>query len=304
MIEVVNVTKAYGSKVAVDDVSFTVRTGRVTGLLGPNGAGKSTLMRMILGLHRPTAGSIRIDGSRFVDEPAPMVAVGAMLDAHAVHPGRTGRNQLEWIAATHRLPPHRVDEVLALVGLSDVADRRIGTYSLGMSQRLGIGVALLGNPHTLVLDEPVNGLDPDGVLWVRALVRSLAADGTTVLLSSHLMSEMAQTADDVVVLGRGRLLAADTVEAIVARSSGAQVRVRTASSPEPLLDAIRRDGGTVTSDSDGIVVTGLESERIGALAAATGAVLAALVPQHASLEEAFMQLTRDAVEYSTETEAR
>lgn len=304
MIEVVNVTKAYGSKVAVDDVSFTVRTGRVTGLLGPNGAGKSTLMRMILGLHRPTAGSIRIDGNRFVDEPAPMVAVGAMLDAHAVHPGRTGRNQLEWIAATHRLPPHRVDEVLALVGLSDVADRRIGTYSLGMSQRLGIGVALLGNPHTLVLDEPVNGLDPDGVLWVRALVRSLAADGTTVLLSSHLMSEMAQTADDVVVLGRGRLLAADTVEAIVARSSGAQVRVRTASSPEPLLDAIRRDGGTVTSDSDGIVVTGLESERIGALAAATGAVLAALVPQHASLEEAFMQLTRDAVEYSTETEAR
>lgn len=304
MIEVDHVSKAYGGKTVVNDVSFTVRTGRVTGLLGPNGAGKSTLMRMMLGLHRPSAGTIRVDGHSFVDEPAPLTAIGAMLDAHAVHPGRTGRNQLEWIAATHRLPHDRVDEVLALVGLSEVAGRRIGTYSLGMGQRLGIAAALLGRPHTLVLDEPVNGLDPDGVLWVRDLVRAQAANGTTVLLSSHLMSEMAQTADDVVVLGRGQLLAAGTVDEIVARVSGAEVRVRTVGGLEPLLDAIREEGGTWTPERDGLLVRGVPSERIGALAAATGAVLAELVPQHASLEEAFMQLTRDAVEYRTETETR
>lgn len=304
MIEVDHVTKVYGDKAAVDDVSFVVQTGRVTGLLGPNGAGKSTLMRMILGLHQPTSGTVRVDGQPFADGPAPLTSVGAMLDAHAVHPGRTGRNQLEWIAATHSLPAQRVDEVLALVGLTDVAGRRIGTYSLGMGQRLGIAAALLGRPRTLVLDEPVNGLDPDGVLWVRDLVRALAAGGTTVLISSHLMSEMAQTADDVVVLGRGRLLAQGTVDEIVARAAGAQVRVRTVDAPDLLLSAIRSEGGTVAADHDGVLVTGLASEKIGALAAATGVVLAELVPQHASLEDAFMQLTRDAVEYRTETETR
>jgi ABC-2 type transport system ATP-binding protein len=299
VIEVERLTKRYGAKLAVDDLSFVVRTGRVTGLLGPNGAGKSTTMRMILGLHRPTSGVVRVDGRSFADEPAPLTAIGAMLDAHAVHPGRTGRNHLEALAATHGLPRTRVDEVLALAGLTDVAHRRIGTYSLGMGQRLGIAAALLGRPHTLVLDEPVNGLDPDGVLWVRQLVRSLAAGGTTVLLSSHLMSEMAQTADDVVVMGRGRLVAAGTVDELTA-AAGGRVRVRVVGAADALEAAVRAQGATVSADGSGLVVAGLASEQIGAAAAQTGTVLAELTPQHASLEEAFFRLTRDAVEYRTD----
>ena len=301
MIEVEGLTKRYGDKLAVDDLSFTARTGRVTGLLGPNGAGKSTTMRMILGLHRPTSGTVRIDGRSFVDAAAPLAMVGAMLDAHAVHPGRTARNYLEALAATHHLPARRVDEVLELTGMTAPSVRRVGTYSLGMVQRLGIAAALLGSPGTLVLDEPVNGLDPDGVHWVRELVRSLAAGGTTVLLSSHLMSEMAQTADDVVVLGRGRLVASGAIEDVVAAATGTSVRVRlvTGSPAEPLTAAVSAAGGTVAERGDALVVTGLTSEQIGHTAASTGSVLAELTPQSASLEDAFFELTKDAVEYTT-----
>jgi ABC-2 type transport system ATP-binding protein len=299
VIELENVTKRYGAKVAVDDLSFTVRTGRVTGLLGPNGAGKSTTMRMILGLHRPTSGTVRVDGRPFTDDPAPLTAIGAMLDAHAVHPGRSARAHLRSIALTHRLPARRVDEVLELTGLTTVANRRIGTYSLGMGQRLGIAAALLGTPRTLVLDEPVNGLDPDGVHWVRELVRSLASEGTTVLVSSHLMSEMAQTADDLVVLGRGRLVAAGPLDQVVASATTGSVRVRTADDPGPLTDALAEAGaGVDRADDDVLTVTGVPSEHVGALALRTGTVLAELVPQQASLEQAFFALTKDAVEYT------
>ncbi|GEK21531.1 ABC transporter ATP-binding protein [Cellulomonas xylanilytica] len=301
MIEVEGLTKTYGEKVAVQDLSFVARTGRVTGLLGPNGAGKSTTMRMILGLHRATSGSALVDGRAFVDSPAPMTAVGAMLDAHAVHPGRTARNYLDALAATHHLPARRVDEVLELTGMTEPSRRRVGTFSLGMVQRLGIAAALLGSPHTLVLDEPVNGLDPDGVHWVRELVRSLAAAGTTVLLSSHLMSEMAQTADDVVVLGRGRLVAAGAIADVVAAATASSVRVRlaTESPAEPLTAAVTAAGGTTSATGDALVVTGLDSEQIGHLAARTGSVLAELTPQSASLEDAFFELTKDSIEYTT-----
>jgi ABC-2 type transport system ATP-binding protein len=299
VIELENVTKRYGDKVAVDDLSLTVRTGRVTGLLGPNGAGKSTTMRMILGLHRPTSGTVRVDGRPFGDDPAPLTAIGAMLDAQAVHPGRSARAHLRSIALTHRLSPRRVDEVLEITGLSAVANRRIGTYSLGMGQRLGIAAALLGRPRTLVLDEPVNGLDPDGVHWVRELVRSLAAAGTTVLVSSHLMSEMAQTADDLVVLGRGRLIAAGPLDQVVATATAGSVRVRVAGDQDALAAALAEAGAGVERGGDGaLTVTGVASDRVGALALRTGTVLAELVPQQASLEEAFFALTKDAVEYT------
>ncbi|MGF0114730.1 ABC transporter ATP-binding protein [Promicromonospora sp. Marseille-Q5078] len=305
MIEVERLTKTYGDTLAVDDLSFVVRTGRVTGLLGPNGAGKSTTMRMILGLHRPTSGTVRIDGKPFVDDPAPLTAVGAMLDAHAVHPGRTARTHLRSVALTHRLPAARVDEVLESTGLAAVAGRRIGTYSLGMGQRLGIAAALLGRPRTLVLDEPVNGLDPDGVHWVRELVRGLAAQGTTVLVSSHLMSEMSMTADDVVVLGRGRLVASGTVEEIVAAATGGSVRVRTTEAADALAAEVRASGGAVASTEERVLtVTGLSSDEVGALAMRTGTTLAELVPQHVSLEDAFFELTKDAVEYSTDGASR
>ena len=259
-------------------------------------------MRMILGLHRPTSGNVRIDGRSFVDDPAPMTAVGAMLDAHAVHPGRTARNYLAALAATHHLPARRVDEVLELTGMTAPSVRRVGTYSLGMVQRLGIAAALLGRPRTLVLDEPVNGLDPDGVHWVRELVRSLAAGGTTVLLSSHLMSEMAQTADDVVVLGRGRLVAAGAIEDVVAAATSSSVRVRLAAGypAEPLAAAVGTDGGTVASETARHSSSpGLSSEQVGHAAARTGSVLAELTPQSASLEDAFFELTKDSVEYTT-----
>ncbi|WP_454049875.1 ABC transporter ATP-binding protein [Cellulomonas sp. Marseille-Q8402] len=306
MIEVVGLTKRYGDTAAVADLTFTAAGGRVTGLLGPNGAGKSTTMRMILGLHRPTSGTVRIEGRAFVDDPAPLTTVGAMLDAHAVHPGRTGRNHLQALAATHHLPARRVEEVLELTGMSAPAGRRIGTYSLGMVQRLGIAAALLGRPRVLVLDEPVNGLDPDGVHWVRQLVRGLAAGGTTVLLSSHLMSEMAQTADDVVVLGRGRLVAAGPIDEVVAAATGRSVRVRLAGG-EPasgLTAAVTAAGGTVAAQDGALVVTGLDSEQVGRAAATTGTVLAELTPQRASLEDAFFELTKDAVEYRTQGEQR
>jgi ABC-2 type transport system ATP-binding protein len=299
VIELENVTKRYGDTIAVENLSFVVRSGRVTGLLGPNGAGKSTTMRMILHLHRPTSGVIRVDGRQFVDDPAPLTAIGAMLDAHAVHPGRTARDHLRSIALTHRLPARRVDEVLELAGLSAVAGRRVGTYSLGMGQRLGLAAALLGRPRTLVLDEPVNGLDPDGVVWVRELVRSLAAAGTTVLVSSHLMSEMAQTADDLVVLGRGRLVAAGPLEDVVAAASTGTVRVRVAGDADALTGALGEAGARVDRDEHGLLtVSGLASEHIGALALRTSTVLTELVPQRASLEEAFFALTAGAVEYT------
>jgi ABC-2 type transport system ATP-binding protein len=299
MIELENVTKHYGAKVAVDDLSFTVRTGRVTGLLGPNGAGKSTTMRMILGLHRPTSGTIRVDGHRFADDRAPLTSIGALLDAHAVHPGRTARNHLRSIAVTHRLPTRRVDEVLETTGLMAVAGRRIGTYSLGMGQRLGIAAALLGRPRTLILDEPVNGLDPDGVHWVRELVRSLAAEGVTVLISSHLMSEMAQTADDVIVMGRGRLVTAGPIDEVVAAATAGSVRVRAVTGTNGLVPALTEAGAVVVPGDGGLTVTGLPSDQVFALAVRTGAVLAELAPQHASLEEAFLNLTKDDVEYTT-----
>ncbi|WP_456825074.1 ABC transporter ATP-binding protein [Cellulomonas sp. P5_E12] len=301
MIEVERLSKTYGDKAAVQDLSFTAATGRVTGLLGPNGAGKSTTMRMILGLHRPTSGTVRIDGRSFVDDPAPMTSVGAMLDAHAVHPGRTARNYLSSLAATHHLPATRVDEVLELTGMTAASVRRVGTYSLGMVQRLGIAAALLGSPRTLVLDEPVNGLDPDGVHWVRELVRSLSAHGTTVLLSSHLMSEMAQTADDVVVLGRGRLIAAGPMADVVAAATASSVRVRlaTGEATEPLTAALSVAGGTIAPHGDALIVTGLTSEQVGQVAARTRSVLAELIPQSASLEDAFFELTKGSIEYTT-----
>jgi ABC-2 type transport system ATP-binding protein len=306
MIEVRGLSKTYGGKVAVDDLTFTAHPGRVTGLLGPNGAGKSTTMRMILGLHRPTSGTALLDGRTFTDERAPLTVVGALLDAHAVHPGRTGRNHLEALAATHHIPRSRVDEVLATTGMTEPAHRRIGTYSLGMSQRLGLAAAMLGRPQNLVLDEPVNGLDPDGVHWVRETVRALAASGTTVLLSSHLLSEMAQTADDLVVLGRGRLVTAGPLAEVVARATTGTVRVRAASGVDPrlLAEEITAAGGTVSSGLDALVVSGLTSEEVGYAAARSRTVLAELTPQSGSLEDAFLELTKDSVEYTNQDETR
>jgi ABC-2 type transport system ATP-binding protein len=298
VIEVSHATKLYGEKVAVDDLTFTVPPGVVTGFLGPNGAGKSTTMRMILGLDAPTSGSATINGQSYRDLAAPLHEIGAMLEARSIHTGRSAYNHLLAMAQTHGIPRSRVAEVIEIVGLSSVARKRAGGFSLGMGQRLGIASALLGDPATVILDEPANGLDPEGILWIRNLLKELAADGRTVFLSSHLMSEIALTAEHLVVVGQGRLIADVSVEEFVTRASAdAPVRVRCAE-PSALRDAVVAAGGTVESDERGVLeVTGLRSERIGEIASDARIVLYELTPQTASLEDAFMRLTADSVEY-------
>jgi len=301
MIEVRGLSKHYGDKVAVDDVSFTVRPGVVTGFLGPNGAGKSTTMRMIVGLDRPSAGTVSVNGRPFRDHPAPLAEVGSLLEAKAVHTGRSAYSHLLAMAATTGIPRRRVDEVIDLVGLHEVARKRAGGFSLGMGQRLGIASALLGDPQTLLLDEPVNGLDPDGVLWIRNLLKSLAAEGRTVFVSSHLMSEMALTAEHLIVIGRGRLIADSSTAEFIDRASHKSVRVR---SPElsRLRGLLAGPDVTLTSHGDDTLhVTGLSSDEIGQRAGAERITLHELAPQQASLEEAFMELTQDAVEYHATT---
>ncbi|MBC6496689.1 ABC transporter ATP-binding protein [Microbacterium sp. 4-7] len=298
MIELRNVSKRYGDKVAVNDISFALARGKVTGLLGPNGAGKSTTMRMIVGLDRQTEGSVTVDGVPFRESKAPMRTLGAMLDAHAVNRHRTARNHLQALAATNMIDGARVQQVLEQVGLASVADKRVGSFSLGMGQRLGIATAILGEPAALLLDEPVNGLDPEGVLWVRELMRSLADKGTTVLVSSHLMAEMALSADHLIVMGRGRVIADAPIDEVVDQFTRATVRLR---SPEPdaLLRAIRAEGGSAEASPDGdIAISGLPVERVGELAAASQTVLHELVSHHGSLEDAFLELTKDDVEYA------
>jgi ABC-2 type transport system ATP-binding protein len=298
VIEAVNLTKRYGSKIAVNDVSFTVKPGIVTGFLGPNGAGKSTTMRLVVGLDRPTSGSVTVNGSDYAKLRAPLREVGVLLDAKAVHTGRSARGHLLAIAATHSIPRSRVDEVIGLTGLDAVAGKRVGGFSLGMGQRLGIAAALLGDPATLILDEPVNGLDPEGVIWVRNLARHLAKEGRTVFLSSHLMSEMAQTADHIIVLGRGRVIADAPVDEILALASGTAVRVRTPDA-ERFAALLTANGEAQVSNSEpGLLkVTGLTAPRIGELAAAEGVVLHELSPLTGSLEDAYLALTQDEVEY-------
>jgi ABC-2 type transport system ATP-binding protein len=297
VIEARNLTKRYGRTVAVDDLSFDVKPGIVTGFLGPNGAGKTTTMRMILGLDRPDRGGVTIDGMRYRDTPVPLHEVGALLDAKAFHGGRSGYNHLLCLAQSNGLPARRVDEVLAIVGLETAAKRRAQTYSMGMGQRLGIAAALLGDPKVLMFDEPVNGLDPEGIAWVRRLMRDLAGTGRTVFVSSHLMSEMALTADHVVVIGRGRLIRDESMREFVDSSSRTTVVVRTPQADD-LAAAVTADGGSVEPDNTGaLIVTGLDAARIGELAAAGGVVLHELAPRRASLEEAFMELTQDSVEF-------
>ncbi|GAB6859599.1 ABC transporter ATP-binding protein [Microbacterium xylanilyticum] len=299
MITAEGLSKTYGPKTAVDDVSFTVRPGTVTGFLGPNGAGKSTTMRMIVGLDRPSAGRVTVNGQEYRGLRAPLTEVGVLLDAKAVHTGRTARNHLRAMAATHGIPASRVDEVIEITGIGSVARKRAGGFSLGMGQRLGIAAALLGDPHTLILDEPVNGLDPEGVLWVRNFVRHAASEGRTVLLSSHLMSEMAQTADHIIVLGRGRVLADAPLSQLVEQWTTAQVRVRSPRAAE-LGELLVAAGAVVTASGyDTIEVTGPEAWWIGDLAAERGIALHELTPTSGSLEDAYLALTGDAVEYRT-----
>jgi ABC-2 type transport system ATP-binding protein len=302
MIEARGLTKRYGDKLAVDDLSFTVQPGIVTGFLGPNGAGKSTTMRMILGLDAPSAGTATIGGRRYADQPAPLREVGALLEARAIHTGRSARNHLLALAATTGIGRRRVDEVIGLVGLADVAGKRVGGFSLGMGQRLGIASALLGDPGTLILDEPVNGLDPEGILWIRNLLKALAAEGRTIFVSSHLMSEMAQTASHLVVIGRGRLIADVGVEELTQMTSRHLVKVRTTEAAR--LGALLVAAGAVATpdESDGLEVAGVDSAEIGLVAARAGIALIELTPQHASLEEAFMEITRDALEFPTSHE--
>jgi ABC-2 type transport system ATP-binding protein len=298
MIEANALTKRYGTVTAVDDLSFTVPPGRVTGFLGPNGAGKTTTMRMILGLDLPNHGSVRVCGRQYHDLPAPLYEVGALLDAKYLHPGRTAYNHLLCLAQSNGIARRRVDEVLGIVGLERVARRRAGGYSLGMGQRLGIAAALLGDPGVLMFDEPVNGLDPEGIRWIRQLMHHLASEGRTVLVSSHLMSEMAVTAQHLIVIGRGRLIAESSVEEFIASSSRRSVLVRTPQAPE-LADRLRQAGATTDTGEDGaLVVTGMDSPGVGQVAASAGIVLHELTPQHASLEEAFMELTKDSLDFT------
>jgi ABC-2 type transport system ATP-binding protein len=310
MIEVRDLTKRYGEKLAVDNLSFTVEAGRVTGFLGPNGAGKSTTMRLILGLDYPESGTATINGRPYHDLANPLTTVGALLEAKSVHPGRSARNHLLFLAQSQGLPRTRVDEVLDLVGLREVANQRAGSFSLGMSQRLGIAAALLGNPQVLLLDEPVNGLDPEGVLWIRNLMKQLASEGRTILVSSHLMNEMAVTADYLIVIGRGRLITESTTDEVISRSADKSVRVR-APERERLTQLITEAGGKVTAGgpprpgdpangngAELLTVTGLEAARIGEIAAAKSVVLHELTPM-ASLEEAFMELTSGSLEFGT-----
>jgi ABC-2 type transport system ATP-binding protein len=297
MIVAEGMTKRYGTTVAVDDLSFTVESGLVTGFLGPNGAGKSTTMRMIVGLDAPTSGGVSVNGRAYGQLRFPLHEVGALLEAKAIHPGRSARNHLQWLAASNNIDRRRVDHVLEMVGLASVARKRSGGFSLGMGQRLGIAAALLGDPEILILDEPVNGLDPEGILWVRTLLRSLAAEGRTVFVSSHLMSEMALTADRLIVIGRGRLIADASVSEVIASSSTNHLRVVSPQAPQ-LRTLIEDQGGRITTeDGDVLAVTGLQCRDVGVLAAQAGLTLYELSPQEASLEEAFMEMTRDSGEF-------
>jgi len=298
VIHAEGLTKRYGTKTAVDAIDFTVRPGIVTGFLGPNGAGKSTTMRMIVGLDAPSAGSVTVNGKRYAQHKAPLREVGALLDAKAIHTGRTAYNHLLAMAATHNIPKARVNEVIGLTGLESVAGKRVGGFSLGMGQRLGIAAALLGDPATLILDEPVNGLDPEGVVWVRQLARYLASEGRTVFLSSHLMSEMAQTADHLIVLGRGRIIADAPVAQILAGATRGQVVLKSPRATE-LAALLVGDEVSVKPIGDGLEVVGLTAPQIGEIAASAGIALHELTPQGASLEEAYMELTQNDVEYHT-----
>jgi ABC-2 type transport system ATP-binding protein len=299
MIEANGLTKDYGDKRAVDGLSFTVKPGIVTGFLGPNGSGKSTTMRLILGLDAPTAGDVRVNGKHYRDHAAPLHEVGALLEARSVHTGRSAYNHLLALAQTHGLPRRRVDELIDLVGLHDVARKRAGQFSLGMGQRLGIASALLGDPHTVMMDEPVNGLDPEGIQWIRHLLKELAAQGRAVFVSSHLMSEMALTSDHLIVIGRGKLIADASVDELVREASGDVVLVRSPQADE-LRNHVVDDGVTVVSNAPGLLeVHGLTAARIGEIAAANGVVLHELTPQQVSLEQAFMDMTRDQLEFRT-----
>jgi ABC-2 type transport system ATP-binding protein len=296
MIEIDGLTKRYGDKTAVDGLSFTVEPGVVTGFLGPNGAGKSTTMRVIAGLDRPTSGTVRVNGKHYPGAAAPMAELGILLDARSVHPGLSARNNLLALARTAGIGRRRVDEVIELAGLGEVAGARAAGFSLGMGQRLGVAAALLGRPQTVVLDEPVNGLDPDGVRWIRLLLKSLAAEGRTVFVSSHLMSEMAQTATRLVVLGRGRLITQTSVESFIDHAA-AGVLVRTPEAAR-LGQALAAPGVTVTNDgTDLLRVSGTTAEQIGTAAWRAHLPVYELTPTHASLEEAFMQVTQDSIEY-------
>jgi ABC-2 type transport system ATP-binding protein len=297
MIEATGLTKNYGEKRAVDNLSFTIQPGAVTGFLGPNGSGKSTTMRLILGLDAPTSGTVLVNGKRYRDHKAPLYEVGALLEARSVHTGRSAYNHLLSLAQTQGIPKSRVLELIDLVGLHEVSRKRVGQFSLGMGQRLGIATALLGDPQTLLLDEPINGLDPEGIHWIRTLLKTLASEGRAVFVSSHLMSEMALTADRLIVIGRGRLIADTTVDEFVRRASGNVVRVR---SPQAsaLRELLLGPNVTVTSSEAQVLdVDGLAAEQIGETAAANGIVLHQLTPLQASLEDAFMELTSDDVEY-------
>ena len=297
MIEAQHLTKHYGDTVAVDDASFVVQPGRVTGFLGPNGAGKSTTMRMILGLDAPSSGSVLVNGNSYRDLNDPLRSVGALLDAKAIVGGRSAANHLTWLADSNGIDRRRVGEVLDIVGLSDVAGKRAGTFSLGMSQRLGIAAALLGDPDTLIFDEPINGLDPDGIVWIRNLMKRLASEGRTVFLSSHLMSEMAQTADHLLVIAQGRIIADAGTEEFISQNAAPSVCVRAVEQTD-LADALVRQGGVVECSPDGgLLVTGLDCLAIGGIACAHDITLFALEASRASLEQAFFELTRDATDY-------
>jgi ABC-2 type transport system ATP-binding protein len=297
MIEATNLTKAYGEKRAVTDISFEVRPGIVTGFLGPNGSGKSTTMRLIVGLDAPTSGDVRVNGKHYRDHTAPLHEVGTLLEAHSVHTGRSAYNHLLALAQTHGIPRRRVNEMIDLVGLHEVARKRAGQFSLGMGQRLGIAAALLGDPATIMLDEPVNGLDPEGVHWIRNLLKHLAAEGRTVFVSSHLMSEMALTADHLIVIGRGQLIADMSVDEFVQKASGKRVRVRSPQATR-LRELVLGPQVVVSSSEPSVIeVEGLTAQQVGEIAASHAIVLHELTPVQASLEEAFMELTSDEVEF-------
>jgi ABC-2 type transport system ATP-binding protein len=297
MIEVQHLTKRYGRTVAVDEVSFVVEPGRVTGFLGPNGAGKSTTMRMILGLDTPSSGSVLVNGTSYRGLNDPLTSVGALLDAKAIVGGRSAANHLMWLADSNGIDRRRVSEVLDIVGIGAVAGKRVGTFSLGMSQRLGIAAALLGDPDTLIFDEPINGLDPDGILWIRNLMRNLAAEGRTVFLSSHLMSEMALTADHLLVIAQGRIIADAGVEEFINQNAASSVHVRAVQQTD-LADALTLHGGAVECSPDGsLLVTGLDCLAIGGIAHDHDITLFELKASQASLEDAFFELTRDATDY-------
>ena len=299
-IRVRGLTKTFGPKTAVNGIDFTVEPGRVTGFLGPNGAGKSTTMRMILGLDAPTAGDVTVNGRRYASSPAPLRDVGALLEAHAVHPGRSARDHLRWLAASNGIPTTRVGEVLELVGLDSVAGQRAGRFSLGMGQRLGIAAALIGDPPVVMLDEPVNGLDPEGVRWVRSLARQLADEGRTVFMSSHLMSEMALMADHLIVIGRGTILADSSIQEFMAAHASAYVRVKAPQSTDVEALLVGR-GLDVTRTADELHVQGLDAPAIGELIGSNGLLLHELTLVRSSLEDAFMELTAESVEYHART---